>query len=587
MVVWASQGQDGSGAGVYAQRFSVSGAPLGGEFQVNSTTAGDQNSPAVAMAPNGDFVVSWQSYGQDGSGWGVYAKHYSAAGAPVGGEFRVNTTTQGDQKGPAVAMDAAGEFVVSWQANNQGGTGWDIYAQRYSASGAALGGEFRANSTAGKAQKAPAVAMDAAGDFVVTWQSAGQDGSGAGVYAQRYSASGVALGGEFRVNTTTQGDQLDPAVAMSPLGEFTVVWSSYGQDGSGWGVYAQRYSAAGAPVGREFQVNLTTAGDQQSPSIAMDTHGNFLVGWQSNGQDGSGWGIYGRQFNRSGVALGMEFSINSTTAGDQATPSWAVDGNGDAVVVWSGSGAGDGSGVFSQQFTVSAGNGLSDLQPELFPDLGDLFADEPAADQGRAASAPAATTAALPGGLTDHRLDVPLAALAAAPQDARPALLREAVAGEFLVGLSHGRGHAAGTEAGLHIFAPVSEGPSVFLSFFTPDAPESIPVPVVTGELLARMQPDIAVGEILVGASTQGAAQEVRTAAAAWPSLCTECFADVGRLDDARSDPGGGAAGTGEISLALSPALVAGLAMLLADRWQSGGPEEDPRGRRPDLRRER
>ena len=52
-------------------------------------------------------------------------------------------------------------------------------------------------------QNNPAVAIDADGDFVVTWQSSDQDGDGNGIYAQRYNASGVAQGSEFLVNTFT------------------------------------------------------------------------------------------------------------------------------------------------------------------------------------------------------------------------------------------------------------------------------------------------------------------------------------------------------------------------------------------------
>ena len=63
----------------------------------------------------GDFVISWQSgnyatgIGQDGSGYGAYAQRYSAAGAILGPEFRINSFTTGDQKIPVVAMDAAHE----------------------------------------------------------------------------------------------------------------------------------------------------------------------------------------------------------------------------------------------------------------------------------------------------------------------------------------------------------------------------------------------------------------------------------------------------------------------------------------------
>ena len=65
------------------------------------------------MDADGDFVVTWSSHGQDGSGWGVYAQRYNAAGVTQGGEFRVNTTTANTQGSPTVAMDADGDFVVT------------------------------------------------------------------------------------------------------------------------------------------------------------------------------------------------------------------------------------------------------------------------------------------------------------------------------------------------------------------------------------------------------------------------------------------------------------------------------------------
>ena len=55
---------------------------------------------------------------------------------------------------------------------------------------------------------APAIAMASSGAFVVTWQSDGQDGDGFGIYAQRFTPAGVAQGAEFRVNATTASDQI-------------------------------------------------------------------------------------------------------------------------------------------------------------------------------------------------------------------------------------------------------------------------------------------------------------------------------------------------------------------------------------------
>jgi hypothetical protein len=109
----------------------------------------------------------------------------------------------------------------------------------------AVGPEFRVNTHTTNNQREPSVAMDAKGDFVIAWDSRDQDGSSYGVYAQRYSADGVAQGGEFRVNTYTPGMQRVPSVAMDSNCDFVVAWVSYLQDGASNGVYAKRYDALG------------------------------------------------------------------------------------------------------------------------------------------------------------------------------------------------------------------------------------------------------------------------------------------------------------------------------------------------------
>lgn len=107
-----------------------------GEFLVNTHTASDQYSPAITGLTDGGFVVSWESYGQDGSGWGIYAQRYDAQGAAVGAEFQVTTNTASDQRSPIITALADGGFVVSWQSpSGQDGSRSGIYAQRYNAAG--------------------------------------------------------------------------------------------------------------------------------------------------------------------------------------------------------------------------------------------------------------------------------------------------------------------------------------------------------------------------------------------------------------------------------------------------------------------
>ncbi|MGE3804412.1 MAG: hypothetical protein AB7K24_07050, partial [Gemmataceae bacterium] len=90
---------------------------LAQEALVNTYTTNIQENADIDRANDGSFVVVWQSQGQDGSGWGIYGQRYDAAGNKVGNEFLVNTTTAGDQLDPAVAVDADGDFVVVWGGN--------------------------------------------------------------------------------------------------------------------------------------------------------------------------------------------------------------------------------------------------------------------------------------------------------------------------------------------------------------------------------------------------------------------------------------------------------------------------------------
>lgn len=355
VVTWASNGPDGSGWGVFAQRFNRNGDMLGSAFQVNTYTLGDQTDPTVAMDGLGNFVVTWASYGQDGSGWGVFAQRYTALGLSLGSEFRVNTTTAGDQTDPAVAVDGLGNFVITWASNGQDGSGWGIYAKHYTVLGLPLGGEFHVNTSSAGDQTDPSVAADSLGDFVITWSSSGFAGLGQGIYAREYLVLGLPLGGQFPVSTSF-GPSKGPAIALNPAtDDFTVAWASNGQDGSGWGIYARQFNLLGGAQGSAFQVNTTTVGDQTDASIALDAGGNLLITWSSYGQDAPGsWGVYGQQFTAQGDRQDYpEFQVNSTTTGDQRLASVAIDNLGQAVVVWSGNGAGDSNGIFTRSYDLT------------------------------------------------------------------------------------------------------------------------------------------------------------------------------------------------------------------------------------------
>ncbi len=116
----------------------------------------------------------------------------------------------------------------------------------------------------------------------------------------------MPVGPEFRINTYTANDQRTPSIAADTDGDFVVAWTSDGQDGSSYGVYAQRFDASGVPQGGEISVNTFTTNRQQNASVAMDSSGDFVVAWESLYQDGSVYGVYARRFDAAGMPQGGE-----------------------------------------------------------------------------------------------------------------------------------------------------------------------------------------------------------------------------------------------------------------------------------------
>jgi hypothetical protein len=348
VVVWSSVGPDGSSYGIVGRRFDSGGNPIGSEFLVNSYTTFNQRHPAIAAAAGGTFVVVWESY-QDGSGSGIFGRRFDSAGNPVGSEFQVNSYATAYQKLPKIATDAAGNFVVVWTSEAQDLTSYGVFGRRFDSGGNPVGSDFQINSYLTGNQRDPAIATDAAGSFVVVWQSSVQDAGGYGIFGRRFDSAGGPLGSEFQVNSYTTNAQFYPAVARSAGGSFVVAWT--GQDGSYGGVFGRRFDSGGSPLGSDFRINSHTTGDQSSPAIALDAGGNFVVAWNSYNQDGSGSGVFGHRFDPGGSPLGSDFQVNSYITGTQASAEIATDASGNFVVVWESNGQ-DGSsyGVFGQRF---------------------------------------------------------------------------------------------------------------------------------------------------------------------------------------------------------------------------------------------
>src|SRR5262252_6606152 len=146
-----------------------------------------------------------------------------------------------------------------------------------------------------------------------------------------FSPHPAKIGPEFAVNTYTTGMQQTSSVAMDSHGNFVVVWESYGQINGG-DIFGQRFDATGTKVGAEFPINTYTTGNQIRPSVAMDANGDFVVVWQSYQLNGSD--VFGQRFDSTATPQGSEFRVNTYTTAGQVHPNVSMDGAGNFVVVW-------------------------------------------------------------------------------------------------------------------------------------------------------------------------------------------------------------------------------------------------------------
>lgn len=387
--------------------------PQGGEYPLIGDIAGHQQQPAVVLRSSGG-LVAWQNATGDSGGERIVVQPLGADLRGVGAPRVIsqNITGQNDLN-PAVAALPEGHSVVVWESGPRASQ--DVFIRFLNAQGQFLREIQAVNSYQSGVQSDAAVATMPDGTVLVVWASDGQDGSGEGIYGQRWNAIGAKLGGEFRVNQTTQQNQSRPAVAALGNGQFVVAWvgeSVSGRNSSGapnlrrnvlarfvgtsdpsgnefqlnegnvvatevslatfasggfvaaWTqrdeastrniteVHAREFAANGLPKGAGQRINTFLPGAQDSPALATVNTGALVV-WSSFGQDAGGLGVRGRL-----LSGGTEFGVNAQENLDQSTPAIASDGSHQLLAVWANTIRADHSILSAQRYVLHDGNGL-------------------------------------------------------------------------------------------------------------------------------------------------------------------------------------------------------------------------------------
>ena len=315
--------------GIYVQRIQPNLLPIGGEVKVNDTAeVGNQISVDVSTYADGRFVVTWA----DATTGEIFGQRFTELGLTDGAIFRIDTGLAGSDTEPVVAVLENGNFAVAWSSSAADGQGDGIFVKVYNSSGGVVAGPVVAHDNFVGDQQKPAIADLGDNQFVVVWESDGQDGSSEGIYFPRFNYAGAEVTsaqspGETQVNSQTAGSQSNPSVGSTTDGGYVITWQSFNQDGNLEGVFLQRYGASSAltdrdytKVGQEIQINDATAGNQQNADVGGLVGGDFVAVWESEALTAGD--ILQKRFDSAGedqaVPLDIQVALSDTDGSEIA-----------------------------------------------------------------------------------------------------------------------------------------------------------------------------------------------------------------------------------------------------------------------------
>ncbi|HEV8581044.1 MAG TPA: hypothetical protein VGX68_18415 [Thermoanaerobaculia bacterium] len=309
---------------------------LGLDFQVNTFTLGDQVEPDVTRFPDGSFVVVWNDIYNSR----VKARRYLASGAPAGAEIDVSEAGFIFSP-PQVAARPEGGFAVVW------GSFHDILLRRFDGDGLPLGNAAVVNGPEADVNRHPDVAADSHGNLAVAWYRDGFFDDF--VLLRRFDAAGNPLGEPFQVNSFTTRKPSGAHVALNDSGSVLVTW----REEIGSHLLVRRFDGPSGTWSNELRVAARFGGHPfgSAPLLYPEGDGTVVFGDLAT----TSFGVFAQRLDTAGKPLGdailVHDEFSSLTPFDE--PDAAVDGAGNAFVVWTHFDAHDGTRTFGRLFDRS------------------------------------------------------------------------------------------------------------------------------------------------------------------------------------------------------------------------------------------
>lgn len=367
VIVW----EDFDAGAIYAQRYNASGQAVGTELHLDSAQGGSPNWVSVAATANDGFVIAFQAGGFSQAE--IYARRYDSVNNPVGGLFQVNTTTPNEQFNPHVTALDNGGLLFTWDTQ-----AFDVFQEVrgriYLADGSPLGNDFAiAPMSASVKNGLSAIAPLSGGGFVVTWQTANGAGDNYEIVGQCYNASGATVGTQFQANTQTGGNQYGNDVARLSDGGFVVSWIDPGANSVGGRVVARHYDGSGVAIGGEIVIDTKATGAYGRTVVTALANGGYVVAWPDGENDTNvAHNVSARAFGSNDQPLDVAFDISfDSPFGANFFSDGAITlANGNVVFTWDGpsvtppGGQGTSEDVYMHVYSFTAGSN----QPSPGPD---------------------------------------------------------------------------------------------------------------------------------------------------------------------------------------------------------------------------
>ncbi len=221
-------------------------------------------------------------------------------------------------------------FGVVWQDDQDNNGANNIHWAALSNWGKKCSGIQRVNSSSNGNQIRPAIGMDQMGNSVMVWQDSPDNNSDFRIRARGLRMDGVERFSEFTVNDSNYGTHIQPHISVMSDGDFLVTWVQ-SWDG-GRRIMSKCFDPLGRVVLPDFEVTPGVQGVVGLPVIGHSSNRHFVVAWGELFEESLS--VYAKGFNSDGTTRFDTITVASGLGDLEVHPQMAMSPNGNFVLVW-------------------------------------------------------------------------------------------------------------------------------------------------------------------------------------------------------------------------------------------------------------